>query len=75
MDGGDPQATVHRASKSWTPLKWLSTHASVHAHQHAHIFLTGSLSDLTYRKSWNSLLSIYNISKSCEVNTKAKPCD
>ena len=28
-DRGAWWATVHRVTKSWTPLKWLSTHAQV----------------------------------------------
>ena len=40
MNRGAWQATVHRVAKSWTWLKWLSTHACMHAHnyiQNGHI--------------------------------------
>ena len=30
MDRGAWQATVHRVAKSWTQLKWLSTHSCTH---------------------------------------------
>ena len=38
MDRGAWCATVHRVVKSWTLLKWLSTHTQTHTHTHTHTF-------------------------------------
>ena len=34
MDRGAWWATVHRVTKSWTQLKWLTTHTHTHTHTH-----------------------------------------
>ena len=44
-------ATVHRVSKSQTPLKWLSTHTCTYIHNHTHILIIYIWITLLY--TWN----------------------